>query len=440
MTYFTPPPCAECKHFVMDKGNWHCAAFPDGIPDEILSSANDHRQPVEGDHGVQFEPLTKQKTLTGVNSMSLAKAKQMMDEMNKGGFGSGRYPKGSGKEPSDDAGTGSEFLTTASGIEARAFAEEVASKISPMSDDDASAFEGAEDFAIGDPPLLYEGDEISVVADKTGVEIYGAPNEEGSIPMKRIDREFKDSASATKFVRTDPEVILTMRSMGGGKGPRIPKQSRLKKGCSGKDDVKKLDDTLPSLCAVAKNCRDLLHVAKGFMLARYAKGGSGSGRYPKGSGEKPREGGLTDGQETSISDKKDELDANDYSVGKPDKDGNREVKFTETLWGDKTYTMNRDGKLKEKKGASEGEKLKAVSNKTNAKEYISSNKGKSFTINGDKFEVGQRANIGQVSSNRVERASNVQIVGPAGGNSVAVLDKEGYKLFHYAEDVMPRKG
>jgi len=46
------PVCVICKH---QQPGSICKAFPDGIPDEILMMENDHSQPIEGDHGIQFE-------------------------------------------------------------------------------------------------------------------------------------------------------------------------------------------------------------------------------------------------------------------------------------------------------------------------------------------------------------------------------------------------
>jgi hypothetical protein len=44
--------CLNCIHY-LHAGK--CIAFPDGIPDSIMFEGNDHRKPVEGDHGIQFE-------------------------------------------------------------------------------------------------------------------------------------------------------------------------------------------------------------------------------------------------------------------------------------------------------------------------------------------------------------------------------------------------
>jgi hypothetical protein len=38
--------CFKCKHYKRFKVG--CAAFPDGIPDEIVSGENEHKEPLEG--------------------------------------------------------------------------------------------------------------------------------------------------------------------------------------------------------------------------------------------------------------------------------------------------------------------------------------------------------------------------------------------------------
>ncbi len=45
--------CLSCKHYIF--GN-RCAAFPQGIPADILAGRSNHIEPREGDHGIQFSP------------------------------------------------------------------------------------------------------------------------------------------------------------------------------------------------------------------------------------------------------------------------------------------------------------------------------------------------------------------------------------------------
>ena len=53
--------CDGCNHLDY---NLACAAFPDGIPQEILSGHFDHHNPWPDadnpkDHGIRFEPITE---------------------------------------------------------------------------------------------------------------------------------------------------------------------------------------------------------------------------------------------------------------------------------------------------------------------------------------------------------------------------------------------
>jgi hypothetical protein len=52
------PICLYCTHFNRDSSGYglRCEAFPDGIPDIIIESQADHRRPINGDRGIQFEP------------------------------------------------------------------------------------------------------------------------------------------------------------------------------------------------------------------------------------------------------------------------------------------------------------------------------------------------------------------------------------------------
>jgi len=51
---FDEYPCLTCANLI-DNFEETCRAFPKGIPKEILSNENDHKKPVEGDQGIQYE-------------------------------------------------------------------------------------------------------------------------------------------------------------------------------------------------------------------------------------------------------------------------------------------------------------------------------------------------------------------------------------------------
>ena len=48
--------CPVCIHFRRNTREPTCAAFPEGIPEEIFLSRFDHRRPYPGDKGFRFEP------------------------------------------------------------------------------------------------------------------------------------------------------------------------------------------------------------------------------------------------------------------------------------------------------------------------------------------------------------------------------------------------
>ena len=69
MALVEPVPCSEkrCRHYRgidqpdgTEATERHvCAAFPQGIPAEIVRGANMHTGPVPGDHGIQYEADTQ---------------------------------------------------------------------------------------------------------------------------------------------------------------------------------------------------------------------------------------------------------------------------------------------------------------------------------------------------------------------------------------------
>lgn len=52
---WAPPLCWKCRHRAEVAAK--CAAFPDGIPWEILANKVEHREPYPGDRGIRFEPI-----------------------------------------------------------------------------------------------------------------------------------------------------------------------------------------------------------------------------------------------------------------------------------------------------------------------------------------------------------------------------------------------
>ncbi len=118
--------CSSCARFdrkVRDKEV--CDAFPDGIPDEILSSQNFHQRPFFGDHGLQWKPVASAEFLSGranvidegddadVSIQTFGgKHDQKTHGRKKGGKG-GRGAGGGGADDSGGAGGGAKDVEAA---------------------------------------------------------------------------------------------------------------------------------------------------------------------------------------------------------------------------------------------------------------------------------------------------------------------------------------
>lgn len=53
---FTVSQCVTCKHKSTTGAT--CTAFPNGIPEQILTNASDHTKPYPGDNGIRYERRT----------------------------------------------------------------------------------------------------------------------------------------------------------------------------------------------------------------------------------------------------------------------------------------------------------------------------------------------------------------------------------------------
>jgi len=62
MTIGQAPICMGCKNYNrLDADKLSCTAFPQGIPDKIIMGEVSHREHVEGDKGIKFEPLSQEE-------------------------------------------------------------------------------------------------------------------------------------------------------------------------------------------------------------------------------------------------------------------------------------------------------------------------------------------------------------------------------------------
>ena len=57
MTTRAAPLCMWCRRYIRSTwSDFACQAFPEGIPDQIITNQADHRQPYPGDNGLLFDP------------------------------------------------------------------------------------------------------------------------------------------------------------------------------------------------------------------------------------------------------------------------------------------------------------------------------------------------------------------------------------------------
>jgi hypothetical protein len=59
MTVVLMPACMTCVHYRRELPV-SCDAFPERIPDLIWLKGDPHTKPVDGDHGIRYEPKAKE--------------------------------------------------------------------------------------------------------------------------------------------------------------------------------------------------------------------------------------------------------------------------------------------------------------------------------------------------------------------------------------------
>ena len=128
MTTTLPPICLWCVHHHGQQSISTCDAFPEGIPEQVMSASADHMEPIPGDSGITFELMPDAefpKALYPVAERPWVKERMALASDPPAGS-----PKATAEPPSPSAGessgpTGSRRFTDE---EVRAFLEEARRK------------------------------------------------------------------------------------------------------------------------------------------------------------------------------------------------------------------------------------------------------------------------------------------------------------------------